>query len=153
MGIKQTISAHVMALFYQHHATRLDMKHPEDSVLMDRWIMRVNNCPDNPELIMKCFEPLYEMKKMPGPEDFLKQLANHRKIKPEKRLTMKEFKAAANTPWRKALLNFLTTPGQFTGGARVYYLWLAELAKQHNRMDFHDECIGHSNNHQPQEAR
>lgn len=137
----QRISGHVMALFYKYNATRFDLKKPEDATLMDRWKVALSHSTTDLDLIDKCFEPLYEKKSMPNPKDFQEVLAIKRRIGPERQVTMQDISAAANTPWRKALMNFLTTKDQFTGGSRAYFTRLAQLAKEHNRMEFHEEVI------------
>lgn len=154
MNKKDHIAVHVMGLFQQYNKIRFDINKPEDAKLLERWLIRLSQIPDDTDLIDKCFEPLYDGPKMPQPDQFLRVYGGRRgHNEAQEPLSMDNLKKAANTPWRKSLLKFLTTPGQFTVGTHNYYIRLAQLAKDHNKTEFHAECLGLAEKYQPQEAK
>lgn len=136
MSKKKHISVHIMGLFHQFNKTRFDMKKVEDVKLLERWLMRLSSIPDDTALIDKCFEPLYDGKRMPQPDQFLRIYGNHightSESPPEGSL-----RNTARTPFTKALVSLIASGAFLGGGQTKYYQELRKLCVEHGRKDWY----------------
>lgn len=92
-----------MSLFLLFTKTRLNPGKAEDVKTLERWMVALSRVPNDVELIDRCFEPLYDMKFMPQPSDFLKIQASKRIIGAERQITQSKEKSGKVPPFAKEL--------------------------------------------------